>query len=315
MFFDISDIKIHILHAPAFSYKFLTLSSHIRRYVRRTFLSPSLSGSLTLEASIVLPLYIFFLTAIIYILNILYLQNYFQASLEEASRSANRYAYLAEHFEALSFDDMLNISGKDMSFVFNLLKNKADSELVRQAFLSDNVKSLADNFCVSGGCNGLSIINLPSSADALDLYLQYKIKLPFIPEKLITISVSQRCFFKTFTGEDITDKTGDYTQYVYITANASVYHTSPYCSYLSKYYSLFPASYFEEAISDRERYSPCHSCANNVSPSYNVFLCPNSFVYHTKIDCFYLNTNIHKVTLDSIKDTMHICTRCEKGIN
>ena len=236
--------------------------------------------------------------------------------MEEASRSVNTYAYLSEHFEDMDFKDMLSVSGNDIYFAFNLIKNRTNSSLIKEAFLTDAVKKLADNSYIIGGSNGIHVFLTPTSSDDnMDLNIQYNISLPFLPEKLISISVNQRCFFKTFTGEDITDKTGDYTQYVYITSNSSVYHTSPYCSYLSKYYSLFPASYFEDMIADKNNYTPCHNCVNNTPPSYNVFLCPDSFVYHSRIDCFYLNANIYKVTLDSVEDVLKLCSRCRKGIN
>lgn len=264
MFFVISNNKKNILHAPAPLGRLLQHSFTAVGYVRRTFLFPSADGSLTLEASIVLPIYFFFLAALIYILNILNLQNSFQAAMEEASRSVNTYAYLSEHFEDMDFKDMLSVSGNDIYFAFNLIKNRTNSSLIKEAFLTDAVKKLADNSYIIGGSNGIHVFLTPTSSDDnMDLNIQYNISLPFLPEKLISISVNQRCFFKTFTGEDITDKTGDYTQYVYITSNSSVYHTSPYCSYLSKYYSLFPASYFEDMIADKNKYTPCHNCVNN----------------------------------------------------
>lgn len=319
MFFGIRKLKKTYLHAPTAISKALNkcYCFIFRSYVRRTFLFSSSDGSLTLEAAIVLPVYIFFLASMIYILNILDLENTLQAAMEEASRSVNSYAYMAEKFDDLTaFDKTLVITGNH-NLADILIDNIVNNALVRKTFMTDQVKDIADNSYILNGADGIRIILAASGSTShfIDFNIEYYVKLPFFPDKLVNLRVHQRCYFRTFTGEDIRSKTGDYTQYVYTTPTGGAYHTSPYCSYLSKYYSILPSSYFEDNLNSSDLYQPCSHCAKNAAPTPNSFICAGSRVYHNRIDCFYLNANIYKVTLESVKDTMHLCPRCRKGVN
>lgn len=318
MFFGINTIKNIILHASATSVKnfIKNVSLNIRSYVRRTFLFSSPDASLTLEAALVLPVYIFFIVSLIYILNILNLQNSLQAAMEEASRNINLYAYIGEKFNDLdTFDKSLIITNEE-DFADRSIQAVINTALIKKAFITDNVKALADNSYIINGSNGIRFfLSSVSTSHFIDFNIQYYIKLPFFPENFIKLKINQRCFFRTFTGEDISLKSGSFTLYAYIAPTGNVYHTSPYCSYLSKYYSILPSSYFDENTNNLGEYNPCSHCAKHSSPSPNAFLCAGSKVYHNSIDCFYLNAHIYKVTLDSVEDTMPLCTRCKKGVN
>ena len=294
-------IKKLILHAPAFS-----------NYGRRTFLSSFFyksfyKGSLTLEAAIVFPIYILFLISIIYILNILTLQNSLQMSMEEASRSISSSAYISEKL----------IYIKEHGISTNLTYSVLNTALIKQIFFTDEIKYLSDNSYIVNGSNGLSFqyTYTNRSSHIIDFNITYNVSIPFLPDNIFKIRINQRCRFRTFSGEDITDKSGEYTKYVYLSTNASVYHSTPYCSYLSKYFNILPSSYFDNMVNNATNYTACSHCAKNVPKASNVFNCPGSMIYHNRIDCFYLNANIYKVTLESVENSLSLCTRCKKGVN
>ncbi len=294
-------IKKFILHAPAFS-----------NYGRRTFLSSFFNkslykGSLTLEAAIVFPIYILFLISIIYILNILALQNSLQMSMEETSRSISSSAYISEKICYM----------KEKGITTNLTYSVLNTALIKQLFLNDELKNLSDNSYIVNGSNGISFQSTYTNTNThiVDFNITYNVSIPFLPDNIFKIRINQRCRFRTFSGEDISDKSGEYTPYVYTASNAGVYHSSPYCSYLSKYYTILPSSSFDNMGDSNNKYSACSHCARNVPMASNVFNCPGSMVYHNSIDCFYLNANVHKVTLESVEDFLSLCSRCKKGVN
>lgn len=255
---------------------------------RRAFLFSSSDGSLTVEAAISLPLYIFLLSAFIYILNILDMQNTLQIAMEEAYRTSNEHAY--------TYDELSSL-------------------LLIKTFRNDTVKDIADNSYIQNGHKGIRlIITKGDSPDDISFSIMYKVSLPFFPKKLLGINITQRCYFRAFTGESVTDKSGSYTQYVYVTATGSAYHTSQYCTYLSKYVNILPKSEFDVTWNTAGDYTPCPHCSYNTEISPTCFLCPESKVYHSRIDCIYLNVSIYKVPLDSI-GSLPLCKRCRKGVH
>ena len=181
--------------------------SHFLKYVRRTFLFSSHRGSLTLEAAIILPLYMFFLITILYILNILHIQNVFQAAMEEASRQINSYAYVAEQFEKLKEEERNTVGSYDAGFVLNLAKNQVSKITISNSFLTDRIKNIADSSYIKNGYKGI-IISFEGNdlSEYVDFNISYMVKLPFLPSDIFLIPVTQRCYFNPFVGTDIAEK-------------------------------------------------------------------------------------------------------------
>ena len=288
--------------------------SHFLQYVRRTFLFSSGKGSLTLEAALVLPLYMFFLITILYILNILHIQNVFQAAMEETARSINSYAYVAEQFESLQSDERLEIGSSDADFVLMLAKNQVSKITIKNNFLTDNIKNFANNSYIQNGYKGISISFGDSDlSESIDFNISYVVKLPFLPSGTFYIPITQRCCFKAFTGTDIYEKEGSYTEYVYITATGAVYHTTPYCTYLNRYYDVITEDRMNVTWDTATDYQPCTHCAYNQPIGPTSFLCPSSKVYHNRTDCMYIQAVIYKVTKEYVGD-LPMCSRCKKGV-
>ncbi len=269
----------------------LAAGSEIHPNVRRTSLFSSACGSLTLEAAIVLPLYLFFLITVIYIFNIMHIENTFQAAMEEAARSISSYAYFGSDINNTPINDAI----------------------LRKEFLTEEIREIADNSFIKNGSKGiLCIFEEGFSKEYIDFNIRYKICLPFIPDSIISINIGQRLLFKPFIGADIKAETGDFTRYVYITATGTVYHTSPYCSYLKHYYEVIPDSEKDVTWSTAKGYTPCPHCSFNEPIGPTSFLCLNSKVYHNKCNCIYLGVTVYKIPFESL-DSQTLCTRCRKG--
>lgn len=288
--------------------------SHLLKYVRRAFLFSSRKGSLTLEAAIALPLYMFFLIAILYILNILHIQNVFQAAMEEASRKINSYAYVAEQFEELKEEERAAVGSQDPGFVLNLAKHQISKITIRNSFFTEQIKNIADSSYIKNGSKGI-IISLGGNdlSEYIDFNISYMVQLPFLPSGIFYIPITQRCYFKPFVGTDITEKKGGYCEYVYITATGSVYHTTPYCTYLNRYYDVITDEQLNVTWDTAEGYHACPHCAYNQPIGPASFLCPGRNVYHNRTDCIYIETFVYKIPKDKT-GIMPMCSRCKKGV-
>ncbi len=289
--------------------------SNFFKYVRRTFLFSSLNGSLTLESALVLPLYLFFLITILYILNILHIENIFQSGMEETARNINSYAYAVQQFKELSDDERASVGENDTNYVLTLAKNQVSKFSIKNMFLTDHIKNTADSSYIKNGSGGI-IFSLGNNdlSDYIDFNISYLVKLPFLPADIFYIPITQRCYFKPFVGTDISDKKGDYTEYVYITATGSVYHTTPYCTYLNKYYDILTEDQMNVTWDTAEGYHACPLCAFDEPLGPTSFLCPGRKVYHNRTDCAYIETVIYKVPKDQV-GIIPLCSRCKKGVN
>lgn len=288
--------------------------SHFLQYVRRTFLFSSGKGSLTLEAALVLPLYMFFLITILYILNILHIQNVFQSAMEEAARNINSYTYVAEQFKALSSDERTEVGSYDAGFVLKLAKNQISKFTIKNNFLTDHIRNFADNSYIQNGYKGINI-SLESNdlSEYIDFNISYIVRLPFLPSGIFYIPITQHCCLRTFTGTDISEKKSGYTEYVYITATGAVYHTTPYCTYLNRYYDVITEDRMNVSWDTAEGYHGCTHCAYNQPIGPTSFLCPASKVYHNRTDCIYIQVVIYKLPKEQVID-MPMCSRCKKGV-
>jgi hypothetical protein len=237
--------------------------------------------------------------------------------MDEACRMANKNIYIVQSINSL--DDKTKeayASEKEISLtdISDIALNEA---YIKKCFFSDFTTEIINNSSIKNGVDGVNLYNANAffSSDDIDLNISYTIPIPFLPWNPIEVSINQRLLFRCFTGEDITDKTGSSTKYVYVTAGGDVYHTSPYCSYLSKYYDILSDALFEEALSETDSYTACMYCGDTPNPHGCVFMCPHSKVYHCDINCFNLDTKVYSVPFEDVCDHMPLCSRCKLGVD
>lgn len=250
-------------------------------------------ASLTLEASISFLLYLILCLTLSSFLMVIGIEQTFHIQLLETARKLNSTAYILQ----------------DQAPTPSSLFSASD---IRQVFLTDEIRDICALPYLSGGAMGLSFYQSKTDTknQTCDIILTYKFKFPFFSEKLYTLPILQRCKFKLFTG-DWRDK----EETVYITANASVYHTDRFCSYLVKYSDTISP----DALSDYENttgvtYTLCKICSTRKdTPDGSLYICQTGNVYHTYQDCYYLNCHIFEISKEEAEKTYPLCSRCVKN--
>jgi len=102
----------------------------------------------------------------------------------------------------------------------------------------------------------------------------------------------------------------DNNRIVFITEESDVYHTSTSCTYLRL--SIRVASYgnlWNERNSDNGMYTPCLLCVRSNPPPY-VYVCDEGSRYHYSRNCFALRRRFSAVNLSSVAGTHRPCSRC-----
>lgn len=295
----IHSIKKNINHAlPA------SVRVHVTRSVGcsvGTILNTSCAkASLTIETALVLPVFLSAFLSLIYFINIMGIHTSFQIRLEETARQINSFAYIGE-------DSGMRISNSDF----------LSSEIIRNLFLSDNIKDLCNTAHIEHGEKGIDFSHsrIDLSAQIIDIIITYNINIPFIPGNQIYIPFVQRCRFKLFNGNSDTENKADSSTIVYVTAHGTVYHTNKYCTYLIKYADIQNKDNLSEyeKITGR-KFTLCSACSKIPQPDNHciIYISKTGSVYHYTRDCYYLTSHIFESNLKDVQEKLNLCSRCSK---
>ena len=237
-------------------------------------------GSVTIEASLVFPIFLFFVMSLYHMCysriadNIVY-----EAAIETAEYMAE-YAYLDEN----------NILLPTYKF---------------QEYVDD--KTIVSHY-VDGGIQGISFIGTNPLDDEgyVVLKVQYKSKVsvPFLPglSKMHSFEIRQ----KAYVGADETvDNDGDNNDsYVYVTDNRDVYHSTRMCTYLN-----LSIRADDVAGAEAGGYSICEICG--YGDEKIVYVTDYGRRYHRDIKCSGLKRTVYRVKLSEV-DGLGGCVRCTK---
>ncbi len=276
------------------SYKEKTLK--IKRYLLQVIKKEvSLSASITVEASIALPLFIFFFVNIMMLFNIIKIQCDMEAALHQVGNEVALYAFDAKAGEdALGIDDSKvgSVAGALSTFY---IKNKVESYLGEEL----------EKGIVTNGASGLNFLQskVMLGNDIIDVVVDYKVH-PLIP--LIGFDdfpVESRYYAHAWTGYDISgigEPDQNEEEMVYVTEHGEVYHRDINCKYLKlNIRTIEYESLKTERNADRSKYYPCEYCGQGVGGGH-VFITDYGTRYHSRVDCPGLKRKIYTIPISEV---------------
>lgn len=262
----------------------------------RTFSAAPL-GSLTIEASLVFPLFLFFSVCIMHFLILLLLQSDIQVHLEEAARRITKREYAAQCEDALT---TLNT---------NILTIRAD-------VLDDELSGRINRSLIPGGTSSFhtELSSYDPETGILDIVATYTYRFPYIPEKIGTVRFLQRCRCRAWIGHELKDSNPGSTvsgetdgSTVYITPNGTVYHTSPQCPYLDlSIKSVAVKDIPSLRNADGSIYGKC-SCF--VKGSAYAYVTSYGILYHSDTNCPSLKRTVLEIDI-SKAGSRKPCSKC-----
>lgn len=240
------------------------------------------SGSFTVEAAFVLPLFLFAALAALGLFPLLLLQTQVNGGLQYAAR-----------IMAVSYQDFEK-EGNNLSLV--------EGEILFRRYMKEHG---CDEDALSHGLKSISLLQSDVSGDYVVLVADYNVQLPISFWNINTLPVEQCVRVKKWTGANpnLTD-TDD--AYVYITPSGNAYHSSTECSYLKLSIQSVSLSAVKQLRSkDGSIYYPC-SCYKGGS---RVYITDYGTEYHGDLNCSSLKRTIYKVTKDQV-GSRHPCAKC-----
>ena len=278
------------------------------------------NASLTIEASIVLPIFLSVIMALMSFFEILQVQTCIQQGMKAAVTKTSGYYYLLENPEKA--DDIGGEEADDLAAL--LLQGGITSVYLKQTLFYSVGRELLDHSWIVGGSDGLTVLGsqFPDEQGNLDFMVTYRMKIPFLPGNVGTILFTQRecqrvwCGNKAPSGGDTGDKEEETKadRLVYITETGSVYHTSLDCSYLKlSVQQIRHNEVVNYRSEDGSKYYACDRCEKGGS-GFWVYITSSGNRFHTDPNCSALRRSVQSIWLSEIPDR-HCCSRCAKGEN
>ncbi len=282
----------------------LPLSPLVIHRVKKAYLS----ASLTLEAAIVLTLFIFASVCLILPMKIMITERRIQSALEETAEELSRYAYPGNALSKGLNDLIPGADTSDMDFC-GFLGNSAGKAYV----LTDVEKRLDTASVISLDLSGSEIF---TDGEFIDIVLDYKVRFPFSVLGISDLKRTARCRRRAWVGLPGKNYNADGSlgpdddPIVYVGKTSTRYHLRRTCHYLSNDLTAVSIDQVGDLRNNSGgKYRPCASCGKAAASV--VYIMPSGTSYHTDVDCKAIISYARAVRLSEVA-YLGACSYCGK---
>ena len=273
-------------------------------------------AGMTVEAALVLPLFLFFFVNMGSAIEMIRLHGNLQLALWDAGNQMCVYGHAAEEADVIDSsveeDDRTWLQEiGDIALTYTYVKGQV-VDFAGQEYLNESP--------LSYGVDGLqfweSDVAVESdsavSGDVLDIVMTYQVEPVFEIPFVRPFRMSNRYYGRLWTGYDVgADSGNDVLQEVaYVAENAQVYHVRSDCTHLKL--SIREVS-LVEALSARNenggKYTECSKCDESEMRGM-VYIARDGDFYHKNRGCSGLKRTIYTMTIEQAKTKYRRCSRC-----
>lgn len=249
-------------------------------------------GTLTVEAAVILPLFVCFFALLLFYFRMMQMQLIVQGALEETGRS----------LAILSAEELQESSENEIEY-WALAKGMLYLKLKDYAVVEQYIK---------GGSLGISLLASEFDGDYILLKADYIMEFPVKLFGTENFLMCQKTRFRKWTGWHSVDKADAEEVLVYITENGEVYHMRKSCPYIDL--SIQKISWIqlqEKRNYSGEIYDACELCGDEGNQKSMVYITNYGDRYHCLISCSGLKRTIYTKKL-SEAGGMPACSKCSK---
>lgn len=278
-------------------------------------------ASLTLEASLVIPLFLFFMLAFLYFLQIFMVQEQIQSAITRMGLDLAKLSYIYQDFtseeDANNFDHTIFPIGSEMGLL----------EFIDSSLHGSILKMYAKNYldtdglvgsCIKDGYEGISFYHskVMDEEECIDIIASYRIRIPIKLIPINDLDMVQRVRLRGWTGNQVApayslEEEGDSDDtIVYITKSGSVYHKIRECSHITlsvRSVVGIPSSLRND---NGAKYYPCEKCCKGELDVTNTYyITSDGTRFHTSNDCSKIKRTVLEIPLSEVSGRTP-CKRC-----
>lgn len=255
-------------------------------------------GAIVAEAAIAIPVFIMTCISLLFMIEVIRMQNTIQGALLNAGKSVSEVLCFAGIDEDTSADIKVPLVAKNLS-VFTI------QEMVRAKITPKKL----DGSCIIGGSRGLSFLHSNIKEDWIDIIVQYRVKPHFSFIPLPGFQVVQRCRIRGWTGAKGVGETESDEIIVYKTPKGSVYHKNKNCTHLKLSIKNVPFVQLSSLRnSNGAKYYPCKKCIEEAD-ILAVYITEDGTSYHSTLRCSELKRTVIALPMSEVKN-LRCCSRC-----
>ncbi len=253
-------------------------------------LKKSLQGAMTVEASLVLPFFLFFFLHLMGSVEMMRLHGKLTLSLWNAGKQLMVYSAVA---------DTAGMDLPDIGVSYLYVHNST-------------IRLLGEDYLETSplvyGKNGLNYLDSQYNEELVDIGVTYQVEPKVSIFPFSYMRMANRFYGKSWTGFDVTGKV---LEYVYVTLYGEVWHARPDCTHIQ--ISIEAAA--EEGIGDLRnaaggRYRLCELCEEREGTAF-VYYTPQGDRYHKVRTCSALTRYVRAILWEE-NIPYRPCSRCVK---
>lgn len=304
----------------------------IRNYIRVTLgkcgisifqnrKSHYLKASLTVEAALVMPIFLYFMLAFLYFIQIFTVQEQMQTAITKMGLEWSKTAYFYKDFpdlnEAISFDK--TIFGNELGSAIDEMTDKVISGTSVKLYAARYLdRGWVKNSCIKGGFEGIdfSYSSITKDDNFIDIVLSYRVTIPIKIFIVGDMRMLQRVRLRTWTGYEVAavykTSEGSSDTIVYITSTGTVYHKSKDCSHIKLSIVAVQGIPDDLRNDSGSKYYRCEKCCTGEEgESATYYITSYGTRYHADRACSKIKRSVQEIPFSQI-GSRKPCSRCGK---
>ena len=265
----------------------------------------SVRGSFTVEASVVMAVFILSVYGFLYLFLVFRVQVALQEAAEQAAQTAACYAYAKE-----CLTEGIGPEQEWTEAVGDVLEWGIQTGILRQNVISTISEEYPGGSCIKEGNSGIYFLesSILEEDGMVDVVMCYDVEIPIGFPGMTKFRFVQRSRKRGWIGRQKQggeDTEEESQEWAYVTETGSVYHLYEDCTHIRL--SVRNVSYHQVDQCRNEnggKYKPCEKCCGEGKTGASVHITKDGDRYHSTLGCSGLKRK------DEAESGMRLCSRC-----
>ena len=273
-------------------------------------------GSFTVEASVILTVFILSVYGFLYLFLVFRMQVALLQAAEQASQTAAGYAYVKECLTEGILTEDIQSEQEWTEAVGDVLQWGIGTGMMRQSVIGAVSEEYPDDSCIKGGTGGVHFLESSILEDdgIVDVVMRYDVEIPIGFPGITRFQFVQRSRKRGWIGrqkKDGEEEDGETQEWAYVTETGSVYHLYEDCTHIRLSVRDVDYSQVDQCRNESGgKYKPCEKCCREGNTGASVYIAKDGDRYHSTLGCSGLKRQVKKVPKNEAETGMRLCSRC-----